>query len=262
MNYECLLFEVKNQIAYVQFNCPKTMNALEDKLFQELVQVTDDIEQKEDIKTIILTGSGKAFCAGGDLRRLEKGFKEPLEGYYYMKNFHPWVLKFSKLEKPVIAAVNGYAVGAGFCIALLCDVVLASENAIFAQSFSNVGLIPDLAGMYFLPRMVGPQKAKEMVFTGDKISASEAKDLGIVNHVIPDDQLLKEAETLAEKIANGPSIAHKFAKEIINLSTEIKLEELLSLEAHAQSICFQTEDHKEAVAAFMQKRKPNFNRNK
>ncbi len=257
MTYETLNYTVKGKVALIQLNRPESMNALEDKLMAELMYVTNVVEKEEDIGAVVLTGSGKAFCAGGDLRRLEEGFS-PLEGYDYIKDFHPWLIKFSRLEKPVIAAVNGFAVGAGFCISLSCDIVLASKEAIFAQSFVNVGLIPDLGGLYFLPRLVGLQKAKELVFTGEKISAEEAKELGIVNKILPGDQLLGEAEALAQKLAKGPRVAHRLAKQIINQSLELSLEELLSLEANAQSLCFQTEDHSEAVKAFLEKRKPVF----
>ena len=260
MAYETLIYEVKDDVAFVQLNRPQSMNALEEKLVEELKHVTDLIEKDRDIGAVVITGSGKAFCAGGDLLRLQNGFTS-LEGYDYIAEFHPWIIKLSNLDKPVIAAVNGFAVGAGFCIALISDIILASEEAVFSQSFVNVGLVPDLAGMYFLPRIVGLQKAKELVLTGEKISAEKAKELGIVNHVYPKDQLLEEAETIARKLAKGPRVAHRLSKQVMNQSLSLSLEEFLPLEASSQSLCFQTEDHKEAVKAFFDKRKATFKGN-
>lgn len=257
MSYEALTFEKKNGYAIITLNCPQSMNALEAKLLAELTDATNRVANDNDISAAVLTGSGKAFCAGGDLRRLMEGFS-PLGGQQYVKDIHSWLLDFVNLDKPVIAAVNGFAVGAGFCIALLCDIVLAAEDAKFGQAFVNVGLVPDLAGMYFLPRIVGLQKAKELIFTGEQIHADKACQLGIVNEVLPADQLLPEAERLAGQLAAGPKVALSLAKRILNMSTNLSLESLLELESLAQGLCFQTEDHKEAVKAFLEKRRPAF----
>lgn len=156
------------------------------------------------VGAVILTGAEKAFCAGGDLKKLNEGFPTAEAGYDYMKSFREMVTTFLNMPKPTIAAVNGFAVGAGFCIAMQADLILASDKAKFGMAFANVGLIPDLAGLYTLPRLVGLQRAKELVFTGRTIGAEEAGAMGIVNRVVPHEQLLDEAQKLARRLADGP----------------------------------------------------------
>lgn len=257
MIFKSITFVKTNGVGIIRMNNPKSMNALEDQLARELKQVTEKCNNDDEIGAVVLTGADKAFCAGGDLKRLSEGFTT-IEGYQYMKDFHDWVRAFMNLEKPTIASVNGYAVGAGFCIAMLCDVIIASEKAKFGQAFVNVGLIPDLAGLYTLPRLVGLQKAKELVFTGDVIGAEEAEKLGIVNKVVKADELDDEAYLLAKKFADGPRVAMKLAKKVMNESINLSLDQLLELESQAQAQCFQTIDHAEAVDAFFKKRKPIF----
>ncbi len=257
MSYKTLIYEKDEGVALLKLNRPKTMNALDETMARELEAVTRDLEQDEDIGAVVLTGEGDNFCAGGDLRHLMQGFS-PVEGPQYVKSIHPWITGFVNLEKPVISAVNGYAVGAGFCIAMLGDILLAGQKAVFGQLFVQVGLVPDLAGMYLLPRMVGLQRAKELVFTGRQIGAEEAMQMGVVSRVLPDDQLLEESKKLARQLAAGPRVALRQAKRILNMSGNLNLEELLELEAYAQGLCFQTEDFQEGTRAFMEKRKPQF----
>lgn len=246
-----------HHVAVIRMNSPESMNALESTMFEELCAATSDVERDESVRAVILTGTGRAFCAGGDLKRFLEGF-DGNEGYLYMKRFAPWVKQFAGMCKPTIAAVNGYAVGAGFCIALHADMIVASEDAKFGMAFANVGLIPDLGGLYALPRLVGLQKAKELVFTGRNISAAEAKDIGIVNKVTSAEKLYEESFELAKMIAQGPSFAHRMAKTLINASAGMTLDQLLEQEALLQSQCMQTEDHKNAVGAFFRKEKPVF----
>jgi 2-(1,2-epoxy-1,2-dihydrophenyl)acetyl-CoA isomerase len=170
--YETIVVKIENGYEVIQFNQPKNMNALDAKLVEELYDATVVASCDPEVKALVLTGSGKAFCAGGDLHRLSEGF-DPQQGYQYMKAIHRWAMEYINIPKPTIAAVNGYAVGAGFCIALMSDIVIANGKAKFGQSFVNVGLLPDLAGMYYLPRLVGLQKAKELIFTGKRESAGE-----------------------------------------------------------------------------------------
>ena len=223
-------------------NNPKAMNALEDELSAELLSAYQDVAADPDIGAVILTGAERAFCAGGDLKKLSKGFPTAEAGYDYMKSFRAMVTTFMNMPKPTIAAVNGFAVGAGFCIAMQADLILASDKAKFGMAFANVGLIPDLAGMYTLPRLVGLQRAKELIFTGRTIGAEEAS----------------EAKKLAKQLADGPRVALRMAKNVINDSINMTLEQLLDLEPHAQAICFQSEDHKIGVDAFFKKEKPIF----
>lgn len=258
MEYNSIILTKEDNIAIIQMNNPKAMNALEDELSAELLDAYKDVAADANIGAVILTGAEKAFCAGGDLKKLQKGFESVEAGYDYMKSFREMVTTFMNMPKPTIAAVNGFAVGAGFCIAMQADLILASDKAKFGMAFQGVGLIPDLAGMYTLPRLVGLQRAKELIFTGRTIGAEEAKSMGIVNNIIPHDELLAEAKKLAVRLANGPRVALRMAKNVMNDSINMTLEQLLDLEPHAQAICFASEDHKIGVNAFFAKEKPRF----
>lgn len=258
MAYHSILLTKEAGIALIQMNNPKAMNALEDELSAELLSAYRDVAADPEIGAVILTGAEKAFCAGGDLKKLSGGFPSAEAGYDYMKSFREMVTTFMDMPKPTIAAVNGFAVGAGFCIAMQADLILASDKAKFGMAFANVGLIPDLAGLYTLPRLVGLQRAKELVFTARTIGAEEAKEMGIVNQILPHERLLEEAKKLAKRLASGPRVALRMAKNVMNDSVNMTLEQLLDLEPHAQSICFQSEDHKIGVDAFFQKEKPAF----
>ena len=246
-----------SNVAVIRLNSPATMNALESRLFEELCEATADVERDSSVRAVVLTGTGRAFCAGGDLKRFSEGFGAN-EGYFYMRRFAPWVRQFAEMGKPTIAAVNGYAVGAGFCIALHADMIIASDDAKFGMAFANVGLIPDLGGLYALPRLVGLQRAKELVFTGRNINAEEAKEIGIVNKITTPERLFDDAFELAKKIAEGPSAAYRLAKSLINASGSMTLDQLMDQEALLQAQCIQTEDHKNAVDAFFKKEKPVF----
>lgn len=254
---ERIVLTIDGEVGIIRLNNPKAMNALDDILFAELDEATKELSQNPEIGAIILTGAEKAFCAGGDLKKLGEGFTT-LGGCEYMKGFHSWVKRFMNAEKPTIAAVNGFAVGAGFCIAMLADVIVASEKAKFGMAFANVGLIPDLAGLYTLPRLVGLQRAKELVFTGRNLTAQEAMEWGIVNNITPAEELDAKALELAKTFAAGPRVALKLAKAVMNNSINMTLEQLLEMESQAQGVCFQTEDHKIALEAFHNKTKPKF----
>lgn len=258
MSYHSIILTKADGVAVIQMNNPKAMNALEDELSAELLSAYKDVAADPAVGAVILTGAEKAFCAGGDLKKLNEGFPTAEAGYDYMKSFREMVTTFLNMPKPTIAAVNGFAVGAGFCIAMQADLILASDKAKFGMAFANVGLIPDLAGLYTLPRLVGLQRAKELVFTGRTIGAEEAGAMGIGNRVVPHEQLLDEAQKLARRLADGPRVALRMAKNVMNDSINMTLEQLLDLEPHAQSICFQSEDHKIGVQAFFRKEKPVF----
>ena len=244
-------------VGIITLNSPQSMNALDDVLFAELSEVTDILLDDPSIGVIMLTGTGNAFCAGGDLKKLDEGMSA-LEGYTYMKGFHPWVARFMNSEKLTVAAVNGFAIGAGFCIAMMADMIFASETAKFGMAFGNVGLIPDLAGLYTLPRVVGLQRAKELVFTCRNISAQQAMDLGIVTEVTAPDQLMEKTLAMAARLASGPRAANKLAKMLLNSSMNMPLDQLLAAEAATQALCFQTKDHRVATQAFFKKENPVF----
>ncbi|EKN66952.1 Enoyl-CoA hydratase/isomerase [Neobacillus bataviensis LMG 21833] len=256
MDFDYLLIEKIGNIQIIRLNEPNKRNALVIEMRKELFRAFSQAEQDEDIKTIILTGEGKAFSAGGDLSTIRKS--KPLETIKRLQSSHPLIMKMVEMEKPIIAAVNGAAAGAGFSLALLCDVIFASEQAFFVQSFVNIGLIPDFAAMHFLPMLVGPHKAKELMFMGERISAEEAHRIGIVNRVVPVETLLAEAIEFAEKLAKKPPISVGMTKKIMNQHINRDLKVLLELEAQGQDLCSQTEDFKEGVNAFFEKREPNF----
>jgi len=254
---EYTILRIEGAVGTIVLNHPEAMNALDSKMFDELQECTEELLNNEDIGAIILTGSGKAFCAGGDLKRMSSGV-EPMEGYAYMSGFHPWVRRFIGAQKPTIAAVNGYALGAGFSVALLSDLIVASDRAQFGMAFANVGVIPDFAGLYTLTRAVGLPRAKELVYTAKNISAKQAMEWGIVNEVVEAERLLARAFELASQLANGPRVALKLAKKLLNTSADMHLEQLLEAESQAQALCFQTRDHKNAIRAFLNKEKPVF----
>ncbi len=261
MTYKCLLYDVEDGIATLTLNRPERLNALGDTLRDDLQDAVARAAEDADVRVMILTGAGKGFCAGGDVKAMnenkERGASRPL-----MEKVAPGrdrtVLALRDAPKPVIAAVNGAAAGAGMNLALACDIRLASAAAKFAQAFVKRGLHPDWGGTYFLPRVVGAAKACELIFTGEIIDAQEALRLGIVTAVHAPEALMPAARTLARRIADGPPIAIRLAKRAIYHSLECDLRQALEFETYAQNICFETEDAGEGISAFVQKRPPAF----
>jgi 2-(1,2-epoxy-1,2-dihydrophenyl)acetyl-CoA isomerase len=207
---------------------------------------------------VVLTGAGRGFCAGADVKSMNPDAK-----LLDRRARHRWILRdilqpLIALEKPVIAAVNGAAVGAGFNIALACDIVIASEKAVFSQIFTRLGLVPDLGGLYLLTRVIGLNKAKELCFTAKKITAEDGHKLGFVNHVVPHDDLMPRAQALAAEIASGPATSLAMIKSLLNKSSTSTLDQMLEYESFAQTIAYTTPEHKEGVAAFREKRQPDF----
>jgi enoyl-CoA hydratase/carnithine racemase len=261
MTYKCLLYDVKDGIATLTLNRPERLNALGDTLREDLLDGVTRASQDPDIRVIVITGAGKGFCSGGDVKAMnetkERGAARPL-----MEKVAPGrdrsVLALREAPKPVIAAVNGAAAGAGMNLALCCDIRLASTAARFSQAFVRRGLHPDWGGTYFLPRVVGIARACELIWTGDVIDAAEALRLGIVSAVHPPEELLPATYELARKIADGPPIAIRLAKRAIYHSLETDLRKALEYETYAQNICFDTEDAREGIRAFVEKRPPAF----
>ncbi|WP_394139151.1 enoyl-CoA hydratase/isomerase family protein [Cytobacillus oceanisediminis] len=256
MNYNYILEEKQGNIYIIRLNKPEVRNALIMDMRLELLHALEKAELDDEIKCIILTGHDKAFSAGGDLSALKD--LKPLEGRKRLQKSFPLLMKILEIEKPIIAAVNGAAAGAGFSLTLLCDLIIASEEAFFVQSFVNVGLIPDFAAIHFLPLLIGPHRARELMFLGERITAFEAERLGIVNRVVPGEILLQETIHIAEKLTRKSGISIGITKKIMNQHLHKDLKLLLELEAQGQDICFQTADFKEGVKAFFDKRDPNF----
>lgn len=258
MAYETILYEVSNGVALVTLNRPEAMNSLNDQCYREMQDVLREIAADEAVGAVILTGAGRAFCAGADVKAMN-----PDTPILARRKRHKWILSdilqpLVNLEKPVIAAVNGDAVGAGFSIALAADIIIASEAARFSQIFIRLGLVPDLGGLHLLTRVVGLNKAKELCFTARKIDAQEARELGIANRVVPADQLLPDARKLAAEIAAGPATALAMTKTLLNKSSNTTLEQMLEYESYAQTLAYSTAEYKEAVMAFREKRAPKF----
>lgn len=258
MNNESIVLKIENQIAYITLNRPEVFNSFNREMALNLQQVLDNCESNPNTRAIVLTGSGKAFCAGQDLKEvtspeLNPGFKKILEEHY-----NPIITRIRNIEKPIIGAINGVAAGAGANIALACDVVVAHEKVSFIQAFSLIGLIPDSAGTFFLPRLIGFQKASALAMLGDKIPADEAERLGMIYKVIPLETFEDEVNKLAYKMANMPTKALGLIKKSLNQSLTNNLDQQLALESKYQIEAAGTEDYAEGVAAFIEKRKPEF----
>ncbi len=251
MKYKTILYEIKNDVALITLNIPGRLNATEEQMIKDLMHVTDVVAKDDAVGAVVITGKGRAFSAGGDLKAMEKGFK-PEEGRRYLSRSIPWIKQFTQMEKPVIAAVNGLAVGSGFSIAMMCDFIFASDNAKFGMPFINIGLVPDIGAMYFLPRLVGLARAKELYASGRMLTSNEAFEWGIVNRVVASSHLLDDTLGFAGKLAMGPRFSIAMTKKILNASHNLTLEELLEYEAFAQSLCFQTDEHKAMVKRFLE----------
>jgi len=258
MSNNSILLKVENKVAYITLNRPEVFNSFNREMALRLQSLLDDCETNNEVRAIVLTGTGKAFCAGQDLKEvtdpdLNPGFKKILEEHY-----NPIITRIRSIKKPIIGAINGVAAGAGANIALACDIVVAHEKVSFIQAFSLIGLIPDSGGTFFLPRLIGFQKALALAMLGDKISSEEAERLGMIYKVIPLGNFEEEVNKLATKTANMPTKALGMIKELFNHSMTNDLKSQLALESKLQIEAAQSEDYAEGVAAFMEKRKPEF----
>jgi 2-(1,2-epoxy-1,2-dihydrophenyl)acetyl-CoA isomerase len=261
MSNNSILLKIENNVAYITLNRPEVFNSFNREMALNLQAVLDECETDVEVRAIVLTGNGKAFCAGQDLKEvtdpdLNPGFKKILEEHY-----NPIITRIRSIKKPIIGAINGVAAGAGANIALACDIVVAHEKVSFIQAFSLIGLVPDSGGTYFLPRLIGFQKALALAMLGEKVSAEEAERLGMIYKVIPLENYEEQVKTLATKLANMPTKALGKIKELFNHSLSNDLEAQLALESKLQIEAAQTEDYKEGVTAFIEKRKPNFKGN-
>lgn len=252
MAYENMLFEKEGNIAILTFNRPDARNAVNNDVRAEFAAAMGEIEADDDIRVMILTGKGKAFASGVDIKEFNKTTP------YHAHNLYRLGERVEKLPKPVIAAVNGYCLGGGNEIAMGCDIIIASERAKFGQPEINIGIIPGGGGTQRLPRLIGACKARELIFTGDIITAEEAFKLGLVNRVVPEDELMTTAKEIAAKIAVKSSAALKLAKQAINYGMQTSLEAGLKYEYELYSLSLSLEDKAEGVAAFIEKRTPEF----
>jgi 2-(1,2-epoxy-1,2-dihydrophenyl)acetyl-CoA isomerase len=265
MPYETLLYEVEAGVATITLNRPAVLNAINQPMIEELQATLDTVKDDAHVRAVMLTGSGRGFCSGADLksRQRVKPNEAPPEASLagaerLRRTLNPLILAIRTIEKPFIAAVNGVAAGAGCNLALACDIVLASAEARFGNVFTRIGLIPDCGGHFFLPRLVGFHKAAELMFTGDIIDAPEAERLGLINRVVPHAELVKQGRELAERLARGPTRAIGLCKRTLNLGLSADLAAVLDAEAEGQGLARQTEDHREGVQAFLEKRPAHF----
>ncbi|BAO74914.1 enoyl-CoA hydratase-related protein [Winogradskyella sp. PG-2] len=261
MSNNSILVKIENKIAHITLNRPEVFNSFNRKMALSLQSILDDCETNADVRAIVLTGNGKAFCAGQDLKEvtnpeLNPGFKKILEEHY-----NPIITRLRSIKKPIIGAINGVAAGAGANIALACDIVVAHEKVSFIQAFSLIGLVPDSAGTFFLPRLIGFQKAQALAMLGDKISAEEAEKMGMIYKSVSVEEFEETISKLAIKLANMPTKALGLIKELFNKSMTNTLEDQLALESKLQIEAATSNDYAEGVAAFIEKRKPNFKGN-
>jgi len=264
MGYETILVEKKDQITRITLNRPAALNSLNDKMGEEFYAALKEAEKDEGTRCLIITGAGRAFSAGEDVSGLKErygGDPHPSLGDHLRKKYHPMILRIRHMEKPVIARINGIAAGSGASIALACDIRIASEEAGLKQAFIGVGLVPDSGSSYFLTRALGPGRALELIMTGRTVGAKEAENLGLVNQVVPALELDRVVDDVAGKLANGPTKALGLSKRVVNHVSRLDLHEALEYEAQNQDIAGKTQDHLEAVRAFLEKRQPKFSGN-
>jgi len=254
-NYQTVSLFVEGHVATVKLNRPDALNALNSVLVRELVAALDALEADPTVRCVVLTGSDKAFCAGADIKEMAKLSAADIESADHLK---PVWDRAASFEKPLIAALSGYALGGGLELAMCCDIIIASEGTKLGQPEINIGIIPGGGATQRLPRAVGKYKAMEMILIGGTISAEEAKALGLVNRVVPSGKYLEEATKLALEIASKAPIAVRSAKEAIAASQEMGLSSGLELGRTLFYDLFNTEDKKEGMSAFLEKRKPNF----
>jgi len=257
MSYNYLLLEKEDGLGILYINRPEAMNALNEELLQELSTAIDDIGNDEEIQVLIITGAGnKAFVAGADIKQMQPF--NAVRGRIFGQLGQEVFRKVEVLAKPVIAAVNGFALGGGCELAMAADIRLASEKARFGQPEVGLGITPGFGGTQRLSRLVGEGRAKEMIFTGEMISAEEAYRIGLVNHIYPAETLLDEAKKLARKIMANAPLAVQFSKAAINQGMQTDIQTAMSIEADLFGLCFSTEDQKKGMEAFLNKEKPQF----
>jgi enoyl-CoA hydratase/carnithine racemase len=268
-----LLFEVKNEIATITLNRPKALNAFSMEMILEWAQALEKVRDSDDIRVLVVTGAGKAFCAGGDVKTMLKG-----EGFVKLseddpldmtstamarknslsKYIHRIPLLMQEIDKPVIAAINGDAIGAGLDMALMCDIRFAATTARMGEGYVKVGLVPGDGGAYYLPRIVGVDKALELLWTGDILSAEEAKEIGLVTHICQPEQLMEKVYAFAERLARGPQQPIRIMKRAVYQGLNMELRTSLDMISSAMGLVTELPDYQEGIRAIIEKRKPEF----
>ena len=259
MKLETLDFSISNNIATITLNRPENANALNPIMAKELSNMAIECDENKDIRAVIIEGSGKMFCAGGDLKAFsDAGDSAPALIKQMAGDLHIAISRFSRMDAPTIAAINGTAAGAGFSIAISADVVISTKSAKFVMAYTNAGLSPDGSSTYFLPRRIGDRRARELMLTNRVLSAEEALEWGLINKIVDQENLSATTRELAEKFASGPTLAYGKVKNLLNASFDNGLETQMELETRGISDMARSSDGREGIQAFLNKRKPNF----
>ncbi|WP_336038903.1 2-(1,2-epoxy-1,2-dihydrophenyl)acetyl-CoA isomerase PaaG [Acinetobacter calcoaceticus] len=260
MDYQNIIAEEKNGVGYLTFNRPKALNSFNVDMHREVAEVLNLWSKNSDVRCVVISGEGRGFCAGQDLgdRVVDPNAEAPDLGYSIETYYNPLIKTIVNMPKPVICAVNGVAAGAGANIALACDLVIAAKSANFVQAFCRLGLVPDSAGTWFLPRAVGHARAMGLTLLGDKLPAETAKEWGMIWDVVEDAELNTKVTELAERLAKQPTFGLSLIKKAIHQSSNNTFDEQVLLERDLQRIAGRSEDYREGVQAFMNKREPNF----
>jgi 2-(1,2-epoxy-1,2-dihydrophenyl)acetyl-CoA isomerase len=257
MNFQFLAYRVSEGVATITLNRPDVYNALNDGITYELQDALKSVAKDDQVRVVVLTGEGKAFCSGQDLKAASGQEKRSFIDSLH-KRYNPIIRAMRNLPKPIVCRLNGVAAGAGCSLALACDVIVATEEATLIEIFVNIGLVPDSGSSYFLPRLVGMAKAFELCAMGSKVKAKEALEMGLITKVVAADQLDSAVKEYTEYFAKAPTKAIGLIKKMLNKSTTSTLDEMLEYEAYSQEIAGQSHDYREGVAAFLEKRKPVF----
>ncbi len=252
-----ILFEIQDGVAHITLNRPDKYNSFNQEMALSFQKHLDECASNKEVRAIYITGAGKAFCAGQDLQEIVDPNGPELTDIV-SQHYNPIIERIRSIEKPIVAAINGVAAGAGANIALACDIVLATEKASFIQAFSKIGLIPDSAGTFFLPRLIGMQKASALMMLGDKVSAQEAEAMGMIYKVFADATFAEESLAIARKLAQMPTKGIGLTKRLLNQSYSNNLQQQLIEEGNLQTEAGTSHDYQEGVQAFLEKRKPNF----
>ncbi|HAV4456141.1 2-(1,2-epoxy-1,2-dihydrophenyl)acetyl-CoA isomerase PaaG [Acinetobacter baumannii] len=260
MDYQNIIAEEKNGVGYLTFNRPKALNSFNVDMHREVAEVLNLWTKNPEVRCVVISGEGRGFCAGQDLgdRVVDPNAEAPDLGYSIETYYNPLIKTIVNMPKPVICAVNGVAAGAGANIALACDLVIAAKSANFVQAFCRLGLVPDSAGTWFLPRAVGHARAMGLALLGDKLPAETAKEWGMIWDVVEDAELKTKVTEIAERLAKQPTFGLSLIKKAIHQSSNNTFEEQMLLERDLQRIAGRSEDYREGVQAFMNKREPNF----
>ncbi|HXH03673.1 MAG TPA: 2-(1,2-epoxy-1,2-dihydrophenyl)acetyl-CoA isomerase PaaG [Candidatus Competibacteraceae bacterium] len=260
MGYETILLEIAESVATLTLNRPERLNSFNARMHEEVRDALKRVQGEKTVRALLLTGAGRGFCAGQDLsdRNVAPGAAMPDLGESIERNYNPLIRTLRTLEIPVVCAVNGVAAGAGANLALACDLVLAARSASFIQAFCKIGLIPDSGGTWILPRLVGQARAMGLAMLGDKVSAEQAEAWGMIWRCVDDGKLMDEAQALARHLATQPTRGLALSKRALNASSTNTLDQQLDLERDFQRLAGRSEDYREGVAAFIEKRQPLF----